>query len=379
MSGSPADLRRAVLLAVLLASVLVLLDLARTSTNPLNLIQPGRQGPSADVFRDDFPGEYIPDSTGLDGQQFYVVARSPFDLDGIAEHVDRPRYRLQRPLLSWLAWLGHPFGGGTGLIASFAVVGLLAIAVLAIAVGTISRRLGGPVWVAALVGVFPGVWWSLRVTVADTLAVGLALGAVALLLHDRTRAAVVVACAAVLAKETAALVLVGWLLGGWRDRPRWYPVIAAGAVAISWRIFLVVRLPGDESVAEITAPLAGLVGAVRDRWLEGDELWGLFGALSALGVAAVALYRAGPRHPLGPAIILQLLFLSVASADVLGNDFGAGRSFLALLAMSVVTVATPEANRASVDSDQPRRLGSSSQGGAGTSGPGSVSGGSVNE
>lgn len=371
-SGPPA-LIRYVLLAVLIAATLVLIDLARTSTNPLNLVQPGLRGPSVDAFREDFPDSYLPDSVGLDGQQFYAVARDPFDLEAAAAHLGRPRYRLQRPLLSWLAWVGHPFGGGTGLIASFAAVGLAAVGVLSASVGSISRQLGGPVWPAALVGFFPGVWWSLRVTVADTLATGLALAVVALLLHDRTRAATAVACAAILAKETAILVLVGYLLADWRDRRRWYPVAAAGAVALSWAAFLRYRLPGDESIGELTTPFAGIVGAVRDRWLEGDELWGLLGTATALAAAAIALHRAGIRHPLGPAIILQLVFLSVANADVLGNDFGAGRAMLPLLSLSVIAIASP----ASADLSDPedvrhrRRLNSvSAHGASGTAGPG---------
>lgn len=337
------SLSRYVLLAVLIAAGLVLVDLARTSTNPLNLVQPGLRGPSAAVFVEDFPDSYVPNSVGLDGQQFYAVARDPFDLDAVAEHLDRPRYRLQRPLLSWLAWLGHPTGGGPGLIASFAVVGVAAVGVLAAAVGSISRRLGGPIWPAMLVGLFPGVWWSLRVTVADTLATALALGAMALLLHDRLRASTATACAAVLAKETALLMLFGWLLADWRDRRRWFPVLAAGVVAAAWATYLRIRLPGPESVGELTVPFTGLVGAVRDRWLEGDELWGLLATATAAAAATAALLRSGIRHPFGPAIVLHLAFLSVANADVLGNDFGAGRATLPVLAMSVVALATPRA------------------------------------
>lgn len=338
-----AELRRSVLLALLLASALVMLDLARTSTKPLNLVQPGLRGPSAELFERDFPDSFIPDSVGLDGQQYYAIARSPFDLDDTAQHLDRPRYRLQRPLLPWLAWLGHPSGGGNGLIASFAVVGLASIALLAHAIGSITVSLGGRPWPAAAVGLFPGVWWSLRVTVADTLATALALACVALLLRDRVRPAVAAACAAVLAKETAAVLLTGWLIADWRDGKRWRVVASSFGLALAWACYLRWRLPGSESIGELTVPLAGLVGAVRDRWLEGHELWGLLAAALALATAAAALARAGWRHPLGPAIVVQLAFLSVANADVIGNDFGAGRATLPLLAVSLVAWATPDA------------------------------------
>lgn len=336
--------------------LLVTFDLARTSTNPLNLIQPGELGPSAEVFHRDFPDEELLTSTGLDGQQFYAVARNPFDLDAAAEQLDRPRYRLQRPLLSWLAWIGHPSGGGHGLIWSLVAVNAIATWVLAVATGSISVRLGGPPWVAALVGLYPGVWWSLRVTVADTLATALALASIALLLHHRTRWAVLAAIGAVLAKETAALILVGWALGRWRDRTRWYPVVGAGAVAVTWMAYLRVRLPGSEAVAEVTVPFVGFYEAIVDRWLEGDERWGLVGTVSGLAVGVGALVHRGLRHPLAPAMLLQLAFLVFANGDVLGNSFGGGRTLLPLLALGVIAFFAPGDAEAEAAAGEPVRV-----------------------
>lgn len=340
-SPARSQIGRAAVLAVLIGVLLVSFDLARTSTNPLNLVQPGQQGPSAEAFRDDFPDEELLPSTGLDGQQFYAVARNPFDLDEAATHLDRPRYRLQRPLLSWLGWLGHPGGGGAGLIWSLFAVNVIATGVLAVATGAIAVRLGGPAWVAALVGFYPGVWWSMRVTVADGLATALAFASVALLLHRRTRWAVVAGVGAVLAKETAVLVLIGWALGRWRDRSRWFPVAAAGGSSVLWGAFLRTKLPGSESVAELSAPLVGIYDAVSDRWAEGDELWGLAGFASGVGVAAAALLRRGLRHPLAAAMLVQLAFLAFANGDVLGNDFGSGRALLPLLGLGTIAFFAP--------------------------------------
>lgn len=328
-------------IGLFIAVLLVTFDLARTSTNPLNLVQPGEQGPSAEVFHEDFPGEELLTSSGLDGQQFYAVARNPFNLDEAAEQLDRPRYRLQRPLLSWLAWIGHPSGGGPGLIWSLVVLNAIATWVLAVATGSISVRLGGPPWVAALVGLYPGVWWSLRVTVADTLATALAFASIALLLHHRTRWAVLAAVGAVLAKETAALILIGWAIGRRRDRTRWYPVIGAGVVAVAWMVYLRLRLPGSEAVGEVTVPFVGLYEAIVDRWLESDELWGLVGTVSGLAVGIAALIRRGVRHPLAPAMILQLVFLAFANGDVLGNSFGGGRALLPLLGLGTIALLAP--------------------------------------
>src|ERR671919_468424 len=45
-----------------------------------------------------------------------AIARDPMHLHDVADHLDRPRYRLQRPLYPLLAWLLHPGGGGMGLV-----------------------------------------------------------------------------------------------------------------------------------------------------------------------------------------------------------------------------------------------------------------------
>src|SRR3954453_2980796 len=104
------------LLGTFLITIWAFLDVERSGRNSLNFIQPGAKGPSAQAFHEDFPNPVLPDSRGLDGQQFYALARNPFHLSEVAPLLDRPRYRLQRPLLSWLAWALHPTGGGEGLV-----------------------------------------------------------------------------------------------------------------------------------------------------------------------------------------------------------------------------------------------------------------------
>lgn len=332
---------RATLIAVLIAVTLVMFDVSRTGITPLNLVQPGALGPSVAVFEADFPDQEILSSTGLDGQQFYAVARNPLDLDEAAQHLDRPRYRLQRPLLSWLAWLGHPVGGGTGLILSLFVVNVLAVALLAASTSSLSSSLGGPRWVGALVGIYPGIWWSLRVTVADALAVALAVAALALMQHGRTRWATLPATASVFAKETAVLMIGGWALRRPLDARQWFPVVVAVPSALAWALFLRLRLAGSEEVGELALPFTGLRDAVVDRWLQGDELWGLLGAVVGIGAAVAALLRRGVSHPLGPAIAVQLAFLLFANGDVIGNDFGASRATLPVLALATIAFFAP--------------------------------------
>ena len=167
-------------------SAYVLLHVAQSSANPLDFIQPGADGPSAEVIRADFPDDELPAGVGLDGQQYYVVARDPMHVRDNADHLDRPRYRMQRPVFPLLAWALHPMGGGTGLIVAFVVVGIVALFVGCVATGALSTALGGPPWAAAFFAATPGAFWSLRVTVADTLALALASVRVAFAARSRS-------------------------------------------------------------------------------------------------------------------------------------------------------------------------------------------------
>ena len=162
-----------------------------------------------------------------------------------------------------------------GLIWSLFVVNITATALLAVATGALSVQLPGAPWVAALVGVFPGVWWSFRVTVADTLADGARRG------HPRparqpphTVGGARRGCRC--AGQGNGCARAGRLgAAPVAGRVRWYPALAAGCVAALWAAYLRIELPGAESVAEFTWPLIGLWDAITDRWLLGYELRGL--------------------------------------------------------------------------------------------------------
>src|SRR5699024_4294860 len=138
----------------------------------------------------------------------YAIARDPLHVDETADHLDGPRYRLQRPLLPWLAWALHPTGGGLPLVYALVTVGLLGVALGAVATGALSQLLRGPAWLGVLFPLLPRTYWSLRVTVSDALALALALAALACSARDRSVAAVALGVLAVLAKEPVVLVLL---------------------------------------------------------------------------------------------------------------------------------------------------------------------------
>jgi hypothetical protein len=344
--GPLAEVVRWAMLGTLVLLVLVGVDVYRHGgSNPVSLIQPGVDGPSSAVVARDFPDVEQPAGLGLDGQQYYAIARDPVHLDRAAASLDNPRYRLGRPLLPWLGWALHPTGGGVGLIVALFTVGLLGVLGGAFATGALSVRWGGPPWVAALFPLLPGAYWSLRVTVSDALALGLVLGALALASRERHAPAVVLGVLAVLAKEPMILVLAGWFLH--RRTRRDLVLLAVPALAIvGWMGWLAHELPPDAARAkDLGAPFAGLWGGWRDQWSHGQELVGMACTLGglALGGAALALRRL--RHPLGWVITLQLAFLLVMGKNPTSINFGATRMAMPVMIVSVIALATPLAAR----------------------------------
>jgi hypothetical protein len=338
------EVARFALLGVLALLLLVAVDVSRYGgSNPVSLIQPGADGPSTQVIATDFPEIEQPAGSGLDGQQYYAIARDPLHLDETADHLDNPRYRLQRPLLPWAAWLLQPTGGGIGLVWALFLVGLASVAVGAVASGALSTMWRGPAWVAAIFPLLPGAWWSLRVTVSDAMALALALAAIALAARNRHLPAIAVAVLAVLAKEPAILVLAGWALH--RRTRRDALLVAVPLVAIvAWMGWLALVLPPDADRAQdLGLPLVGLYEAVTDIWSDGRQLVGMACTLLGLALGGTALWRRGLRHPLGWAVAIQLGFLAVMGVNPISVNFGATRMAMPVMMLAVIALATPRA------------------------------------
>jgi hypothetical protein len=339
-------LRRLFMLALagsFVVLALVMVDVQRHGGgNPVSLIQPGADGPSAEAFARDFPETELPDGLGHDGQQFYAIARQPMHLEEVSEHLDRPRYRLQRPLLPWLAWAIHPGGGGVGLIYAFLLVGFAALVLGGVSLGAISASLGGPTWPALAFPLLPGGYVCLRIGVADTLSVALALLAIALALRSRWGLAVLAGVLAVLAKEVSVLLLVGFALAR-RDRRSallaGIPLLAGAA----WWAALVALLPdGGGRVDEIVAPFVGLADSAR-VWFDGDDIPAALAVVATLGLAVAALVKRGWSHPFAPATALQAAFVCVLGRNVVAYNLNGPRATMALAALVVLVAAVPNA------------------------------------
>ena len=322
----------------LLALAYLLLDVWSSGHGILRPIRAGSRGPGAELISRDFPALTAPDEVGLDGQQFYAIARDPFHPETVADDLDRPQYRYQRPLYPVLAWLLHPSGGGPGLVLAFVAVSLLALFLGGLAMGALAKVLHGPPWLALLFPLLPGAVWSLTSSVADALAVSLCLVTIVATLRDRTGLAWLAAVAAVLTRETAILVPLALLLA--RRRKEDLPLVILPGLALgAWLVLVRQWVPGGGLPSEsLVLPLTGLVDAVTERWILGDELIGMASTLAALAVAAYVLVRKRGPQELRWVIGVQLAFLSVCSGAVLGDDFGGTRSTLLLLAVAVAVL-----------------------------------------
>ena len=340
-------------LGTALAFLLLLAYMRASGQGILLAIRAGAKGPSAAVISRDFPGVVLPDDTGLDGQQFYTIARDPFHPKAVAPSLGAPRYRYSRPLYPALAWLLHPSGGGPGLVWAMIAVSLGGVFVGALAIGALSDSLRGPPWLAALYPLLPGTVWALTTSVADALAVSLSLLTVVAVLRNRSGLAVLAAVAAALTRETTILVPLALVLA--RRRKADVPLLVLPAVALgAWLAVVHVAVPAGGGAPEhLVLPFTGLVQALRSRWLHGHELVGMGSTVSAVVVGAFVLARRRGPSELRWVVAVQMAFLAVCSARVLGNDFGGTRSTLTLLAVAIVVLVSGTRGREAPSSIAP--------------------------
>ena len=153
---------------------------------------------------------------------------------------------------------------------------LVGVLIGALATGALSMTLGGPAWVALAFPLLPGVYWSLRVTVADALALGFVLAALALAARSRHGWAIAVGCLAVLAKEPVILILLGWSIAR-QTRRDWLMTVIPGLVIALWMVWLRIQLPADppRATQDIGLPFVGLYDAWTQIWSQGQEWVGM--------------------------------------------------------------------------------------------------------
>jgi hypothetical protein len=319
----------------------------------VGLVDPGQSGPAAQVLHRDFRATRFGRGVGLDGQQYYAIARDFPHLRAISQSLERPRYRLQRVLFPMLAWALHPYGGGPGLILAFVAVGVFALLLGGVATGALAVRLGGSPVLAGIFALLPGAYLSLRYTLACALALALTVAAITASARGHRRSAVLLAVLAVLAKETALVVFIGWALAK-RTPDRVRLVAVPFCVAAIWATVLRLTVPaGHAPNNELGLPFAGLVHAATRIWAHGYEPFGLVCTLGALTLAIAALRRHGTHHPLSGPLLAYLGFVILMGSNVVGTDFGAPRAMMPVHLLAILMLCTPAVSTGiSQDQDQ---------------------------
>ena len=201
----------------------------------------------------------------------------------------------------------------------------------------------------------PGSYVSLRITTADTLALGFVLWTLWAAETGRSRVGVVGAIAAVLTKESMLVLLVAHAVAR-RTRASVQAAVAGVVTTAGWWLALRVLVDVDQpQVGEFTWPFEGMI-AYADEWLAGKNGIGAAMAIGTFALALVALWQRGPRHPLFGPLVAMSAFASVLNASVIALDFNATRTLGPLLVLAILTLGTrhvhvvaPSADRAATD------------------------------
>jgi hypothetical protein len=148
---------------------------------------------------------------GYDGQFNYYIARDP-DPQTVRAHLDAPAYRYQRilyPLLARALALGTPEAGPWTLL----FANLLSFAAVTFLAGELLVARGASRWAALPLGLWAGLLGSVRLDLAEPLALLLVIAALWLAgtrLERRVPLTMLLLALAMFAKETALPFVLGW-------------------------------------------------------------------------------------------------------------------------------------------------------------------------
>jgi hypothetical protein len=311
------DIVRWSLIGAAVGIVAVFVSLENSGGNPVALINPGERGPSAAAVHEDFPRLELPDDLGHDGQQFYAIARNPLHPDEVADSLDRPRYRLQRIAYPLAAWALHPTGGGLGLVYALLAVGVAALFAGGLATGALTTGQGLPPWCAAIGAALPGSVVAVRLSTADSLAIGAMVAALALAERRRVLFAVLAGCVAVLAKEAVLVSLLAYLVHR-RNRDAALVFAMPAAVTAAWWAWLHVAVDArGAQVIEFTLPFRGLASAASS-WLDGDDPWAALIMIVTVVLTIAALTVVDRGRLWWTLVAINAAFITVLSADATG-------------------------------------------------------------
>lgn len=283
------------------------------------------------------------DSDGFDGQFYYRMALSPFELkraNGI--QIDDPPYRTQRILYPLLAW-GVAFGQAAFVPASLFLVNLFGIGAIAFLAVRLTARLCLPTLTPLALVLWPGLIVSLTHDTTEIVAAALLLAALDAYFSERLFAYAALGALAALTREISGLFLAGVAcfegvravrLLSWTDG--WRRTIIVGLALIPFVIWREALLDywGQSPLAaavksDVTWPFLGIVEKLRGTLLgtghygnnlalRGFELGslGLLAAFCALvSVRLSAILRASSFGVLAAGWLPVMLLMTMLLAD----------------------------------------------------------------
>jgi hypothetical protein len=309
----------------------------------------GKQSPALPLARHVLGDDVaVPLADRHDGETFWVLARDPLLRQGTdtGSNFDHPVYRSQRILYPWLASPWRVFGEQSLLW------GLIVTNVVVVALGTYALTClaleSGSSWKAGLAfALNPLVIVALLFDLSDVVSLAALIGALLFVRRRRLEWAIPLACAAVLAKETAliGLLAVAALAAGLRLRDRVGLVALPAVLAATWGLYVRWRLGSSSSGLEAftLVPFKGFVDAYRDGWRPTGD-WGnaVFGVLLVpVAILIIERWRRTRSFVMIAALPYALLvpFLSELVLDLPQNTVRAVGPALSLLVVDLLREA----------------------------------------
>jgi len=302
---------------------------------PAGLIQVGENSALRPVIEAELGDIPLSPGSGHDGQIYYAIG---LDLRGefVPDLLDHGGYRYRRILFPLLS-SGFGLFDGWPLLIGMMVVTIAAAGVAVGATATIAARGGLTELATFALLANPGFWLSIRLLTADTLAMGLMLGALALLTNLRLSA--VTFALAVLAKDAYLVTPAG--LAFTRDRRRWILVIVPFVSLVGVMTWITVTMgEGFTGRGNFALPLMGIIDA-SSNWSNlgaGDIFFLIFALVSVFaGLVIGILHKSWLRWP-----IISWSVLGLVSSEWVWN-FGnnAARVFAPLAVLIVLSLARP--------------------------------------
>lgn len=238
-----AEVRRVGGLTLLACLLWIGVQLVLEGGQPISLMYPGDRSAAAPLVAERFGDDVLmEESTGYDGTAFWAIATELPDLDGAAEHVSEPRYRLQRILTPALASFA---GDHQGPAVVLLLVGALGTAIGAAALADLGVRHGRPAWVGYTFFfplVFAVAWGT-----SEPAAFGASIAGVALADRGRIGWATLAFTLGAFAREPVALMALavagGLVLSRQEPLRRVLPLLVPSALVGAWMWWLASEFP----------------------------------------------------------------------------------------------------------------------------------------